>query len=69
MERMRNKYKISIGKPEGKRPLGRPRSGWEDTIRLDLRETSWEGVDMIHVTEHRDQWRALGKTVMNIWVL
>jgi hypothetical protein len=55
---MRNAYKILIGKPEGKRPLGRPGRSWEDSIRMDIMETC-EGVDWIHLAQDRDQWRAL----------
>jgi hypothetical protein len=46
---------ISVGKPEGKRPLGRPRHKWEEDIRRDLRETVWENVDWIHLAQDRDQ--------------
>jgi hypothetical protein len=46
---MRKAYGISVGKPEGKRPLGRLRSRWEDVIRMDLREIGWEGVDWMHL--------------------
>jgi len=42
-------YKILVGKPEGKRPLGRPRRRWEDNIRMDLKELGWEGVDWMHL--------------------
>jgi hypothetical protein len=62
-----NAYNILAGKPEGKRPLGRPRRRWED-IRIDLRETGWEGVDWIHLAQDRDLWRALVNTVMNLRV-
>jgi len=51
---MRNAYYILVGKPEGKRQLGRPRCRWED-IRMDLREREWEGVDWKHIAEDRDQ--------------
>jgi hypothetical protein len=61
-------YKILIGKPEGKRPLGIPRRTWRDNIRMDFREMSWEGVDLMHLAQDKDQWRALVKTVMNIRV-
>jgi hypothetical protein len=60
----RNAYRILVGKPEGKRPLGRPRSRWED-IRMDLREIGWGGMEWIDL-EYRDQWRALVNTVMNL---
>jgi transcription termination factor 2 len=64
----RNAYRILMGKPEGKRPLGRPRRMWRDNIRMDLRETGWGGMDWIDLAEDRDQWRALVNTVMNLWV-
>jgi hypothetical protein len=51
------------GKPEGKRPLGKPRRRWEDNIRINLREIGWEGVDWIYLAQNRDQWRALVNTV------
>jgi hypothetical protein len=63
---MRNVYKILIGIPEGRRPLRRPRCGWEDSIIMDLSEIVWEGVDWIHLAEDRDQWFALMNMVMNI---
>jgi hypothetical protein len=50
--------------PERKRPLGRPRGFWEDTIKMDLREMVWGGMDWIDLAHDRDQWRALGNTVM-----
>jgi hypothetical protein len=63
---MRNVYKILVGKPEGKRSLGRLRRRWEDNIRMDLKEIGWENVDRIHVAHVRDQWRVLVNTVMNL---
>jgi hypothetical protein len=57
-----------VGKPEGKRPIGRPRNGWVDNIIIHLREIVWEGVDWIHVTQDRDQCRVSVKTVMNLQV-
>jgi hypothetical protein len=65
----RNVYRVLIGKPEGKRPLGRPRRRWEDGIRMDLRETGWESVDWIQLAQDRDRCRALVNTVMNLRVL
>jgi hypothetical protein len=62
---MKNSYRILVGNPEGKRPLGRPKRRWEDNIRLDLREIEWEGVDCMHLAQDRDQWRSLVNTVMN----
>jgi hypothetical protein len=53
---MRNPYSILFGRPEGKRPLGRPRRRWEDNIRMDLREIGWKDVDWVHLAQDRDQW-------------
>jgi hypothetical protein len=66
----RNAYtrRILVGKPEGKRPLGRPRRRWVDNIKMDLREIGWDGVDWIKLVPDRDQWRALVNTVMNLRV-
>jgi hypothetical protein len=55
-----------VGKPEGRRPLGRPRRRWEDNIKIDLREVGWGGVDWIDVVQNRDRWRALVYAVMNL---
>jgi hypothetical protein len=55
-----------MGKSEGKRPLGRPRSRWVDNIKTHIREIGWDGMDWIHQAQHRDQWRALVNTVMNL---
>jgi hypothetical protein len=53
------------GKPEGKRPLGRPRHRWVGNVKMDLRETGWGGMDWIHLAQDRDQWRALVNTELN----
>jgi hypothetical protein len=58
-----------VGKPEGKRPLGRPRRRWEDGIRMDLGETGLRGVDWIRLAQDRDLWRAVVSAVMNLRVL
>jgi hypothetical protein len=68
MGEMRNVYRILVGKPEGKRPLGRPRRRWEDNIRMDLREIGCVGMDWIDLVQDRDQWRALVNMVMNLRV-
>jgi transcription termination factor 2 len=68
MEKNRNAYSILVGKQEGKRPLGRPRCGWVDNIKMDLREIGWDVMDWIDLAQDRDQWRALVNTVMNIRV-
>jgi hypothetical protein len=65
----RKVYKLLMGKPEGKRPLGRPRRRWEDGVRMDLREIGLEDVDWIRLAQDRDQWRAVVSAVMNIRVL
>jgi hypothetical protein len=57
-----------VAKPEGKRPRGRPRSRWEDNIRMGLMETGWESVDWMNLAEDRDQWRGLVNRVMNLRV-
>jgi hypothetical protein len=56
--KMRNAYKILVGKPEGKRLLGRPKRRWEDNIIKDLKKICWEGTNMIHLAQGRDRWRA-----------
>jgi hypothetical protein len=58
-----------VGKPEGKRPLGRPRRRWVDNIKMDLREIGWYGMDWIDLAQNGVQWRALVNTVMNLRVL
>jgi hypothetical protein len=65
----RKVYKVLVGKPEGKRPLGRPRRRWEDGIRMYLREIGLGGVDWIRLSQDRDQWRAVVSAVMNLRVL
>jgi hypothetical protein len=68
MGETRNAYRILVGKPEGQRPLGRPRCRWVNNIKIDLREIGWDGVDWIELAQVRDQWRALVNTVMNLRV-
>jgi hypothetical protein len=63
-----NAYGILVGKPEGKRPLGRPRRRWVDSIKIDLGEIVWDGMNWIDLPQDRDQWRALVNTVMNLQV-
>jgi hypothetical protein len=65
----RKVYKVLVAKPEGKRPLGRPRHRWEDGIRMDLREIGLGGVDWIPLAQDRDRWRAVVSAVMNFRVL
>jgi hypothetical protein len=64
----RHAYRILLVKPEGKRPLGRPRRRWVDKIKMGLREIGWDGVDWIDLAQDRDLWRALVNTVMNLRV-
>jgi hypothetical protein len=64
----RNACRLLVRKPEVKRPLGRPRRSWVDTIKMDLRKIEWDGVDSIDRAQDRDQWRALVNTVLNLRV-
>jgi hypothetical protein len=68
MGALRNAYRILAGKPEGKRPLRRPRRRWVDNNEIDLGEIGWYGMDWIKLTQDRDQWRALVNMVMNLQV-
>ena len=64
----RGVHRVLIGKPEGKRPLGRPRRRWEDNIKMDLREVGGGGGDWMELAHDRDRWRALVGTVNNLRV-
>ena len=64
----RDIYRVLVGKPEGKRPLGRPRRRWEDNIKTVLQEVGCGGMDWIELAQNRDRWRALEKAVMNLGV-
>jgi hypothetical protein len=64
----RNAYRILVGNPEEKRPLGKPRRRRVDNIKMGLREIEWEGGDWIDLAQDRDQWSALVKAVMNLRV-
>jgi hypothetical protein len=64
----RNAYRILVGKPEGKRPLGLTRRRWVDNIKINLRVIGWDGVDWIDMVQDRGQWRALVNTVLNLGV-
>jgi hypothetical protein len=68
MREKRNAYRILVGEPEGRRPLGRPRRRWVDNIIIDLREIRWDGVDWVDLAQDRNQWRALVNTVMKLRV-
>ena len=61
-------YRVLVGKPEGKRPLERPRRRWEDNIKMDLQEAGCGGTDWIDLAQDRDRWQALVSTVMNFGV-
>jgi hypothetical protein len=68
MGERRSAYRALVGKPEGRRPLERPRRRWKDNVKMDLREVGWGGVDWLRLAQDRDRWRALVYTVMNIRV-
>jgi hypothetical protein len=59
-------YRVLVRKPEGKRPLGRPRHRWKDNIKLDLQDVGCEGMGWIDVTQDRERWRALVNAAMNL---
>jgi len=61
-------YRVLVGKPEGKRPLGRPRLRWEDNIKMDLQEVGCGGVDCIALAQARDRWRTVVNAIMNLRV-
>jgi hypothetical protein len=62
----RGVYRVLVGMPEPKRPLGRPRHRWEDNIKMDLREIGIDGANWIQLAQNRVQWRAFVNTVMNL---
>jgi hypothetical protein len=68
MGKKRNAYRILVGKPKRRRPLGRPRRRWVDNIKMDLREIGGDGVDWVDLAQDRNHWRALVNTVMNLRV-
>jgi hypothetical protein len=59
----RNVYRNLLGRPEGKKPLGRPRRRWEDNIKIDVGDIGWDGMDWVDMAEDRDQWRTTANTV------
>jgi hypothetical protein len=68
MSEKRNTYRILLGKPEGKRPLGSQRRRWVDNIKMDLKEIECDSVDWMHIAQCRDRWRALVNTILNLRV-
>ncbi|KAJ4425827.1 hypothetical protein ANN_27453 [Periplaneta americana] len=68
MGESRNTYRVLVGRPEGRRPLGRPRCRWEDNIKMDLREVGYDDRDWINLAQDRDQWRAYVRAAINLWV-
>jgi hypothetical protein len=68
MREKRIAYRILVGKPEGKGPLGRPRCRWVDNIKMELSKIGWDGMDWINLAQDRDQWRAFVNMVMNLRV-
>jgi hypothetical protein len=68
MGEVKGAHNILVGRPEGRRPLERPRCRWEDNIKMDLREIWFGDVDWIHLVQDRDRWWALVNTVMNLRV-
>jgi hypothetical protein len=68
MGESRGVYRVLVGKPEGKRPLGRPRHRWEDNINMDLQEVKCGGLDWIELVQDRDRWRAFVNALMNLRV-
>ena len=68
MRQRKGEYKVLVGKPEGKRPLGRPRRRWEDNIKMDLQKMGCGGMDWIELAQDKHRWRALVNTVMNLRV-
>jgi hypothetical protein len=68
MGEKRDAYRILVGRPVGRRPLGRPRLRWENNIKMDLREVGWVGMNWIELAQDRNRWRALVNAAMNLRV-
>ena len=68
MRERRGLYRVLVGKPEGKRPLGRHKCRWENNIKMDLLEVGCGGIDWIKLAEDRDRWWAVVSVLINLWV-
>jgi len=68
MGKRRGVYRVLVGKPKGKKPLGRPSHRWEDNIEMDLQKVGCGDLDWIELDQYRDRWRALVNAVLNLWV-
>ena len=68
MVETRGGHRVLVRRPEGKRPLGKPRRRWEDNIKIDLQQVGWGGMDWIDLAQDRDSWRALVNALMNLRV-
>jgi hypothetical protein len=68
MGERRGLYGVFVGKPEGKRPLGRSKHRWEDNIKMDLQEVGGAGMDWIRLAQERDRWQVVVNVVINLWV-
>jgi hypothetical protein len=66
MEEERNSYTALVGKPEGRIPLGRPRRGWKDNVKMGLKELGWDSVEWIDQTQDKDTWQAVVNTLRNL---
>jgi hypothetical protein len=64
----RGAYRVLVGRPEGRRPVGRPRHKWEDNIKMDLPRSGMGGMDWIDMAQDRDRWWAVVNAAMNLWV-
>jgi len=64
----RGAYRVLMGKPERKRPFGRPRCRWKDNIKVDLQEVGWGAMDWTDLDHNRDRWPAVVNVVLNLWV-
>ena len=68
LKKLISSCRVLVGRPEGKRPLGRPKLRWEDNIKMDLQEVEWWDMDWIDLAQDRERWQALVSVVMNLWI-